>query len=75
MKNKLLDAAIILNAAGLKVIPTNDPTRPDGKKPLVSWKQYQAGQTNKEVKLSLIRKIWAVWRYLRAPEWKRLILI
>ena len=50
MKNKLLDAAIILNAAGLKVIPTNDPTRPDGKKPLVSWKQYQAGQTNKQVK-------------------------
>jgi len=50
MKNKLLSDAIKLNAAGYKVIPTNDPTAPDGKKPLVSWKRYQAGQTKQEVK-------------------------
>lgn len=49
MKNKLLEAAIVLNESGLKVIPTNDPTRPDGKKPLVSWKQFQAGQTKQQL--------------------------
>ena len=49
MKNKLLEAAITLNESGFKVIPTNDPTRPDGKKPLVSWKKFQAGQTKQEL--------------------------
>lgn len=56
MKNKLLQAGIRLNAHGLKVIPTNDPTRPDGKKPLISWKQFQHGQTKEQCKHALNRQ-------------------
>ena len=42
--------ALRLHKAGFKVIPTNDPTKPDGKKPLCRWKQYQDNQTEQDVK-------------------------
>jgi hypothetical protein len=41
--------ALRLHNAGFKVIPTNDPTKPDGKKPLCRWKQYQEQQSKEDV--------------------------
>ena len=41
--------ALKLNAAGFKVIPTNDPSLKDGKKPLCSWKKYQEKQSQEDV--------------------------
>ena len=41
--------AIKLHKHGFKIIPTNDPSLPDGKKPLCAWKKYQEKQTLQEV--------------------------
>lgn len=46
----MIKEALRLHKAGFKVIPTNDPSKPDGKKPLCSWKKYQESQTEQEVK-------------------------
>jgi hypothetical protein len=44
-----LAEAVRLHTAGLKVIPTSDPTKPDGKRPLCQWKQYQKEQTRQDI--------------------------
>ena len=40
---------IKLHKAGFKIIPTSDPSKPDGKKPLCSWKKFQDNQTEQDV--------------------------
>jgi len=45
-----MSEAIRLHKAGFKVIPTNNPSLPNGKKPLCSWKKYQEEQTEQDVR-------------------------
>lgn len=43
------ETALQLHKAGFRIIPTNNPSLPDGKKPLCKWKKYQFEQSEKEV--------------------------
>ena len=43
------ETALQLHKAGFRIIPTNNPKLPDGKKPLCKWKKYQFEQSEKEV--------------------------
>lgn len=48
--------AIKYNKAGLKVIPTNNPSLTDGKKPLCAWKKYQKKQTLQDIEQIFSKK-------------------
>jgi len=46
----MINEALRLHKEGFRVIPTSDPSKPDGKKPLCSWKKYQDQQTEEDIK-------------------------
>ena len=50
MKIDFLEVAEAFHNAGFKIIPVKDPRKPDGKRPLCNWKQYQQKQTLKDIK-------------------------
>jgi hypothetical protein len=50
MKIDFFEVAEAFHNAGFKIIPVKDPRKPDGKRPLCNWKQYQQKQTLKDIK-------------------------